>query len=332
MHMLIFTILEIGLGLAFVYLLLSLLASWINERVAAALQLRARGLETAIRNMLKDPPDFRANAQQYLAAHPEYQGYKTFADQFYSHPLVKSLGERMPLASKPTNISAQTFALVAFDILFPEEDFTDKTAEQLKDMIHGKRLHPDIETTLITYIEGGARNIESLRKGVETWFNDAMDQTSAWYKRDVGFRTLVIGAILAVLFNVDTLVIANALWQEPNMRTSLAEYAQNNLGSFEPGQEITSEDAIAKFSQVRDVLAAFDFPVGWAAYGPGTAMQNAAANNQAPAVALGLWLLYRLVGWALTAIAVAQGAPFWFDILKKAVAPSKTQVPSIPAT
>jgi hypothetical protein len=39
------------------------------------------------------------------------------------------------------------------------------------------------------------------------------------------------------------------------------------------------------------------------------------------------WLFARLVGWALTAVAVAQGAPFWFDFLEKLIAPSKAVAP-----
>jgi hypothetical protein len=323
--MVIFTILEIGLGLAFIYLLLSSLASWFNEAIANALQLRANGLEGAIRNLLKDPPSFLHDPQQFLADHPEYQGYNNFADQFYGHPLVKALTAHTPRASKPANVTAETFALVAFDVLFPAEDFADKDASQLKAMILSKHLDPDIETTLITFIEGGARDIVALRKGLESWFNEAMDQVSGWYRRGVGRRTLVIGLVIAVALNVDTLVIANTLWQEPDLRTGLANYAQQNLANFAPDQTGNSDAMVAKLGQVRDALSAFEFPIGWNTFGPGTAMAKA---KEGPVSGLIGWLLQRLLGWALTAVAVAQGAPFWFDIVRKLIAPAKPPVPA----
>ena len=49
------TILEVVIGLAFVYLLLSLICSTINELLAGFMKLRARDLEQGIRNMLCDP-------------------------------------------------------------------------------------------------------------------------------------------------------------------------------------------------------------------------------------------------------------------------------------
>lgn len=48
------TILEVVLGLAFIYTLLSLLCSSINELLAGFLKLRARNLEKAIQNILCD--------------------------------------------------------------------------------------------------------------------------------------------------------------------------------------------------------------------------------------------------------------------------------------
>ncbi len=322
--MLIFTILEIGLGLAFVYLLLSLLTSWFNELIANFLQLRAKGLEQGIRALLKDPPGFASDPAQYLADHPEYQGYLSFADQFYGHPLVKALTGHFPARARPSTIPARTFALVALDILFPEVDFVDKTVDQLKLLITSKHLHPDVETALLTLIEGGARDIEALRKGIETWFDDTMSQVSDWYRRGVSRRSLILGLLLAIVLNVDTLVVANTLWQEPSLRSGIASYLQQNLPQLQPGQAASAETV----GQVRDALSAFDFPIGWTTFGPGPVMQKAAESGQSPLAGLLNWLLLRLIGWVLTGIAVSQGAPFWFDILRKVISPAQPAAPA----
>lgn len=31
------------------------------------------------------------------------------------------------------------------------------------------------------------------------------------------------------------------------------------------------------------------------------------------------YLLIKIIGWLITALAISQGAPFWFDILNKAI-------------
>src|SRR5918994_412801 len=65
------TILEVVLGLSFVYILLSLLCSSINELLAGFLKLRAKDLDSGIRNLLVDPD---------------------LAREVLDHPLIKALG------------------------------------------------------------------------------------------------------------------------------------------------------------------------------------------------------------------------------------------------
>ena len=69
-------ILEVAISVIFVYLLLSLVCSVLNESIARILALRADTLEAGIRNLLNDP------AGQGLA------------EQFYGHPLIKGLARQ----------------------------------------------------------------------------------------------------------------------------------------------------------------------------------------------------------------------------------------------
>src|SRR5262245_35963589 len=64
-------ILEVAVGLFFLYFLLSLIASHISEILAGLLKLRARDLEKGIENLLCDPQKFQA---------------------FFDHQLIKGMG------------------------------------------------------------------------------------------------------------------------------------------------------------------------------------------------------------------------------------------------
>src|SRR4051794_4551739 len=66
--------LDLAIGLAFIFFLLSTLASAIHELIAAALGLRARTLEEGLRSMLEDPE----------------KGWN-LVDDFYDHDLIRSL-------------------------------------------------------------------------------------------------------------------------------------------------------------------------------------------------------------------------------------------------
>ncbi len=66
-------ILDVGLGLIFFYVILSLVASAVQEWIASLLALRSKNLQSGIRNMIG----------------------KEYADKVYAHPLIKNLAKRI---------------------------------------------------------------------------------------------------------------------------------------------------------------------------------------------------------------------------------------------
>ncbi|HQT92301.1 MAG TPA: hypothetical protein PL001_09785 [Candidatus Kryptobacter bacterium] len=69
-------ILDVAIGLVFVFLLYSLLATAINELIASVLSLRAKMLELAIRRMLTDDSSLGSSLGDILY------------ERFFSHPLI----------------------------------------------------------------------------------------------------------------------------------------------------------------------------------------------------------------------------------------------------
>jgi hypothetical protein len=95
-------VLEIAIGLIFVYSLLSLLCSTINEQVIVRfLDWRATTLENGIATMLDTIPNTPT-------------GQRLTTSKFYGHPLIQSITGRK---GKPSYISSHTFALALKDIL-----------------------------------------------------------------------------------------------------------------------------------------------------------------------------------------------------------------------
>src|SRR6476660_1976058 len=71
--------LDLAIGLAFIFFLLSTLAATIQEFIAAILGLRARTLEQGLRSLLEDPE----------------RGW-VYVDRFYDHALIRSLYRTPP--------------------------------------------------------------------------------------------------------------------------------------------------------------------------------------------------------------------------------------------
>ena len=143
---------------------------------------------------------------------------------------------------------------------------------------------------------------ESLKDEIDeylsSWYNNVMERVTGWYKRWVNVVVFVIAFLLAAALNINSIVVADALWDDPLLRSGVeaavaAQIAdtQNREGS------VDAEAIVAELEQLEEL----GFPVGWT------------TDADDPRL-FGPWTI---LGWLITAAAATLGAPFWFDRLKK---------------
>ena len=197
------SILEVAVGLAFVYFALSTVASHVNEQVAGILRWRAKDLEKGILHLLGDP----ATAQAV-----------------WTHPLIQRLGakDKRP----PSYIPAATFSLALFDSLAAGQSFD---IAQIRAAIE-KLPDGTARKALLAILDSSYGDIARARQGVEDWFNAAMDRLSGEYKRRILWFTLFIGAVISAALGADSIALAQSLWQEQGVRAALAAAAQSQSG------------------------------------------------------------------------------------------------------
>jgi hypothetical protein len=120
------TILEVALSLFFIYFLLSLMCSHVNELIAGLFKSRAKDLEQGIENLVCDP-----DIAQAVLKHPLIKALgNTDAETLpvrlltRAETAIKSLAGKghQDLAGKLEYISARTFAAAIFDQLVPSEN------------------------------------------------------------------------------------------------------------------------------------------------------------------------------------------------------------------
>ncbi|HLO33957.1 MAG TPA: hypothetical protein VK249_32720 [Anaerolineales bacterium] len=97
------SILEVAIGVAFIYLLLSLICTAINEFISALVNKRGENLFDGIKNLLNDPK------------------FTGLAQQLYNHGLVDGISQTSNDPNKPgrhpSYMPSKTFALALLDIL-----------------------------------------------------------------------------------------------------------------------------------------------------------------------------------------------------------------------
>jgi hypothetical protein len=185
------------------------------------------------------------------------------------------------------------------------------------------------------YVGQQESKLAKARQNVERWFDDSMDRVSGVFKRYSQWLALIIGLILAAILNVDSIDLTLYLWREPAVRQALAE----NARSFELTQEQLEANPEEALQNFRNQFSGLSLPIGWGF----TRVETSAFYNDncqlfpREGQAFGLPLIgsnlcitppnpsnqanlgIKIMGILLTALAARQGAPFWFDILKRVV-------------
>jgi len=267
------TILDVATGLILAFLMISLVTSAVTESIASALSWRANTLLQGVKDLLNDP---------------QFSG---LALKIYNHAAVNARSDGAALSvaelkAKPSYIDAKQFAAALMDVaeLVPD---TSLTALQAK--LTATVPDPQLNELLNGIVARAGGKIDRIKNEIAAWFDMGMDRVAGVYKRKTQLWAFFIGLGLAVVLNVDTVKIAEALWTQPMIMKGFTP---------PPGGE-TAQQAI-------DQLQAVGVPFGW--------NQKAFVYFQT-----GPNWLYALVGWLITAVATLFGAPFWFDALQKFV-------------
>jgi hypothetical protein len=290
------TVLDVIIGMSFVYLLLAIICTSANEWIAGVTKARAGVLKKAIIQLLDSQ---------------ETQNQKTpdgFVKEFYAHPLVRGM---MQDGKHPAYLPARTFAKVVMDLAKPQAAAASADPEQtLTRLPEG-----DVQRALQAVVGGaGAQDSLAAQKAVEGWFDDAMDRATGWYKRKTQVWTLVVAAVVTLLANADSVQIARRLWSDPVLRSAVVEQAKARAQKPRPSvtveypnpdepdkPEVKPSEGDVVTDQERATLGKL---FGW---------------GRADLDTWTWWpgLPQHLLGWLLTVLAVSLGAPFWFDVLNK---------------
>jgi hypothetical protein len=189
-------------------------------------------------------------------------------------------------------------------------------------------------SSMDTYLSLGDSRLSAARRTVEQWFDDAMDRTSGWYKRSSQLWLALVGFALACALNVDTITVGTALWRDPTLRQNVVEQAQNYQL---PVTSDTTTNASGAAQAIRELNLELSqdllLPIGWRIRSSNSEPCTSFSTGQNPLFSLpyqkGCILILdalpgqiptplgKLLGLIITAAAISQGAPFWFDLLSK---------------
>ncbi|SMD38836.1 hypothetical protein SAMN04488029_3900 [Reichenbachiella faecimaris] len=238
--------LDVVIGLVFIYLLYSLFATLVAEIISTNLMLRARNLKEAINRMINDEEgegnSYPRIIELFNILPDNY--VNNLINNFYDHQEVKYLGRKANL--NPSAIKAVNFAKVILDKIKAVGSGTTEIQkiksglerlclpEGSEDYIEGTRRILGRKTAeyIQSILEDCQGDLEAFKKELENWFDRTMEQTTEWYKQRMQKILLIIGFMLAWVFNVDTFSIVKKLSVDQDARDQMVQlasaYVQNN--------------------------------------------------------------------------------------------------------
>ncbi|HEY9645186.1 MAG TPA: hypothetical protein V6C88_02395 [Chroococcidiopsis sp.] len=159
--------------------------------------------------------------------------------------------------------------------------------------------------------EGLESSVRQLQKEVATWFDNSMARASGVYRRNSKGIAILLGFVIAVSINADTLYIISRLSKDTTLRTAVSEAANQVVPADGTSSVAIATDLQSVKDAVNGVLDELPLPIGWDA-----------VNTEQQTQQSQTWrfpFLRKLVGWMITGIALSMGASFWYDLLGKIV-------------
>lgn len=294
-------ILNVLIGVVFVFLLFSLLVSALNEIILSTLDKRADFLKEGLRELLQNPQR---------------------VSDFLGHGLIDALSRKT--GGNPSYIGKDPFVAAVLDLIKPANPTEVRTIADFQTAVAALP-NDKFRQSLSAILDGADNNLEKFKQGLGAWYDHSMERVSGWYTRYAQKWLFALGLIVAIACNVDTIHITQTLSADPKLAVATADQASNFLktnaasSAGEAKQDAAALDSMSKNVQTEmQSLNALHLPIGW---DPDARQRfgvwqpdRKIAWPKTPAV-----LFSALCGWLLTALAGTLGAPFWFDTLNRFV-------------
>ncbi len=162
--------------------------------------------------------------------------------------------------------------------------------------------------------------VRQLETEVANWFDQSMERASGVYRRNAKGVALLIGLLVALLINADTLHMMSRLSKDTLLRETIAQTADQTVQTATVSSNPSPDQAAANLTgaklatvknAVNKALDEIPLPIGWDTI-----------NTQEQKIADRQWsipFLRRAIGWGITGVALSMGASFWYDLLQRVI-------------
>lgn len=321
-------ILEILIALGLFYFLFSTLVSLLFEWYSFKTQKRGRFLYETILKLLNDPVN------------------KSYGASLYSHFSIDQLKKNRD--SYPQYISSDMFADALIDIIGSQSEttkfeniFDPKGSTNLVDV---KLIEDRIEDPYKRFKKGldqmnysplkshlralyeKTENYIELKEKITKWFDDYMERVSGWYKTKTKRSLLIISLLVCLALNVDSITLIKKLNTDDKYRKDLVLIAEKKiLENKINAKKIDSADIAKNIESIKSIITEIEddaLPIGYhfdTKKSKGTKETEKTKEIKETTTEILQRYMWWILGILISAFALSFGAPFWFEVMVKAI-------------
>lgn len=295
------TWLDVAIGLTLVYLGVSLFVTIINEYIAQMLNLRGRELHAALKKLIDD---------------------KTIKKTLTQHPALESFFNNQP-GKASSYVDPKILGQLLVGSLSTAAT-THNTMNQISEAIDNL---PDssLKAQLQSIYRTAGSTTENLVAAVSEWMDRSLTMMGEQYKRNLQVISFAVGLVITVFLNINTITLTEQLYRDKELRSATTARAiqiteHTTKETFEKCKNLSDaaalkDPACTGLKELTDTIQQHNqslgkLPIGWS----DTSVSFEGTKQQ-----IFFSCAQHIFGWLLTALAVSLGAPFWFDLLNKAV-------------
>jgi hypothetical protein len=323
-----FPILDLVVGIIFVYFLLSIICSSAIEIILTGMRARATLLEEWLTKIFSK--EMRApDGTQVSLGHA-----------IMDHCSVTALSGKRKSTSY---IDAKNFTSALLEKITYDPSNPKSIAKDINDFIaaidKSTILPTELQRVLLTYAneakdtyaavsEKTQSEIEMFRAKIENWYDSSMERLTGTLKtRYSRPATFFVAVVVTICLNADSIALAKYLYSNPEARTKVALQAYNSTNDTALITQIRQMNGTGDSSaggnqaaDIRNTLVKKITEVDKAKQGlndvmPLTWKSGELSNDNGKFS--GLLLFSKITGLLATILAIMMGAPFWFDLLNK---------------
>lgn len=315
-------ILSIAVSIVICWALFAVLCSMVHESVTRVKAERGRFMKQYLLQQLHD-----------------YPNDINWAKLLYAHGSIDLLSRA---TNKPTsNIPPELFAATLIDIVGQSQLVQRKKEGAMEairyqnPLLHDFKaatlvLQPsDVVVSLKQFMENAELRATTngtvdeskvyvlLLENIEQWFTGLTGRITEWYQKKTRTRLFMLGILIALLINVDSIQLFNLFSKEDNTRGAILHFYQQNEAWLEKQakgdtmhadlQSMIQETQVYE-NKIDSLSQSLKLPIGMGHSIIKRSVRHTMNWNE---------IFTKLLGILISGFAASFGAPFWFNLLKR---------------